>query len=87
MKSIVALLTAAAIATSPVQAEPKQKPMCPQEASLVLEVAVITWMVGVSAYFFADAYSAWKKYQRARGQYGDDVTLEAKCEWKPVEKK
>lgn len=87
MKSVVALLTATAIAISPAHAEPKQKPKCQQEASLVLELAVIAWMVGVSAYFLGDAYLTWSKYQKARGKHGPDVELAPKCEWVPVEKK
>lgn len=86
MKSVVALLTATAIAISPVHAEPKAKPKCQHEGAM-LELAIIAWLTATSIYMIADSYVAWSKYHKARGKHGDDVELKAKCEWVPVEKK
>lgn len=85
MKTIVALLTALAIAISPAHAEPKQKPPC-QEASLVVEGLIMAWMIGVAAYFIGSAYSSYKSYERAREQNGGQP-VEQICKWQPIEKK
>jgi hypothetical protein len=86
MKTLVALLTALAISTAPAKAEPTRLPP-PQNEAAMVEIAVIAWVVVSTMYFIGDSYMAWSKYQRARGKHGDDVSLQAKCEWVPVEKK